>query len=181
MLICLEFRGHERMATALTTDQLSVLLFQEFVLRDEQKILEKDLGQYALDTISQDVIFRKHVYLYLVSLIAVALTAEFESREIISEVILKFRSLALNEAKTRWDIFEDDQDKSVDEASTFLAKLLFSDPEQARGLSFDWSSEWLNKVLIKQTNPVILFKISTFWKMRFLTLMKSIKLFEIIH
>jgi len=166
--------------TKLTADQFSATLFQLFVLDDETKVQEKDLGPYVINAYSQDLIFKKHIYFYLVALVAVALTSEFESRENISGVIQKFRQLANNEALKRWNVFENEADSAIETIGTSLGKLLFTDPKSNRVLDFEWGRDYLGQTMVDETNPASLFIISTFWKMRFISLMKVIESIEII-
>ncbi len=170
----------EKGRSPVTPEQLSRALFQLFVLDDEVSVRESDLGQYALNSISQDLMFNKCVYFYLVGLVAVALTAEYQNREIIAEVIPSFRNIVSQEALRRWNIFQGEVDESVEEASQALAKLLFTNPKENRALCFEWSREWLAKAGIEQYNPISLWKLGIFWMDRYVILMKSIKVFEIV-
>ena len=158
----------------VTADELAEILFQLFVLNDEVKIREQDLGPYVIDTYSQNTIFQKHIYFYLVALIAVALTSEFERRENIAKSIRKFRQLANAEAQKRWNIFQYEADNIVEETADKLAKLLFTDRNKERAVSFEWGKDYLGQVMVDSTNPIVLWKISMFWMNRFLTLMKAI-------
>jgi hypothetical protein len=168
------------MSTNVNSDQLSVLLFKCFVLDDEQKILEKDLGQYILNTEGQNLIFRKYVYFYLTALVAVALTAEYESRENIAQVIPKFRIMVSQEAQNRWNIFQEEVDDLIEEESKALSKLFFTDPQKAPSLGMEWGIGWLKKVGVTRYNPITVFKISMFWKLRFTTIMKTLREFDLV-
>jgi len=168
------------MSISLNSDQLSILLYKSFVLDDEAKILERDLGQYLLNIKSQDTILKKYVYFYLVALVAVALTTEYESREIMAQVIPKFRNIVSQEAKNRWNIFQEEIDDLIEEAGITLSKLFFTDPQKFPSLGMEWGIDWLKNVGITQYNPVTVFKISIFWKSRFTTIMNTLRELDLV-
>ena len=64
-----------------------------------------------------------------------------------------------------WGDTEEDSDSEIEEAASDHAKLVFTDPEKDKGLSFDWAQEWLRRIGIEETNPITLFEISHEWKL----------------
>ncbi|MDP2652585.1 MAG: hypothetical protein Q8Q08_00980 [Candidatus Omnitrophota bacterium] len=164
----------------LTADQLSELLFEQFVLEDEVNVQTKDLGPYIINTYSQNLIFKKHVFFYLCSLIAVALTEEFEIKEGIADVIYGFRQRVLNEALKRWNMFQAEADNVIEEASAVLGKLLFVNPKSNCAVSFEWARDYFGQTMIDEMNPITLFKISTFWKTRYLAVAQLLRAVEVV-
>ena len=62
--------------------------------------------------------------------------------------------------RERWSYSEDSADKAVEEASAAYAALVFTNPADDRGISFDWPQKWLREIDIEEYNPITLCQIA---------------------
>jgi hypothetical protein len=123
--------------------------------------------------------FKQVLYVYLASVVAMALTSMAEKNRAFKDVISHFRMKVLQEATERWNTTEDALDREVEQTSDNLAQLIFTDPKEQPGLDFDWSRKWLQLFGAVESNPITLFKIAFKWKNSFLHLRKMLDGFKI--
>lgn len=112
----------------------------------------------------------KYIFTYLVSVVAVALTETTKRRPEFARIISDFRLHACSRAKDEWDVLQDRFDDDVERAAASLARLIFTNPSENRGLSFEWSREWLASFGVNEHNPLSLFKMALDWKNSFIHL-----------
>ncbi len=96
------------------------------------------------------------------------------------QVIPHFRQLVATEMQKRWGDGEDSIDSQIERASSDYGMLLFTNPADNRGLSFDWSKDWLARIGVQEGNPATLFLISTAWKAQFLELAKLLSQIRVV-
>jgi hypothetical protein len=82
-----------------------------------------------------------------------------------AEVIPHFRHAVVVMMQKYWGDIEADIDAEIEKASADYARLLFTSPEENKGLPFDWAQDWLRHVGIDETNPAVLFGISQTWRL----------------
>jgi len=156
-------------------------LFQAWVIDD----LENEYEEYAISWRCNEQFdeakCRYTFYVYLVAVVAVALTAAVEKRPEFVWVLSYLKGIASSKASTDWSIHEDTFDNDVVEAGNSLAKLLFRNPSENPALSLEWPAQWLGSFGVTEHNAVRLFQISHYWTTSFLYLCRlfdKIKVFE---
>jgi hypothetical protein len=148
----------------IEASELASLLFSQCVLADEQKVMRKHFDMYKDWAGFQQDTFNRKVFLYLVANIAIALTNASSKDRNMYAVIGDFKKLVSREMNRRWGDNQETVDDSVEKAAANYGNILFTNPEQDRGLSFEWSREWLKEAGIDEFNPATLFEVSHTWK-----------------
>jgi hypothetical protein len=123
---------------------------------------------------------RYALYVYLVSVVAVALTTIAKKSPEFKGVIHSFREYALSAAKRLWNVQNERFDQEVEGAAKNLALLFFTRTSENRDLSFEWSREWLVGFGVNEYNPVRLFKVTLWWKDSFIHLCSLLNKFRVI-
>ena len=160
---------------SIRASELASLLFSECVLGDQQGVMETHFVRYKNEPSFRQGNFEQRVFLYLVANIAIALSDAASKRSELFPVIEHFRGLVRAETSSRWRHNHEFTDDAVQRAAADYAKLLFTNREANRALSFEWSREWLREVGIEETNPQTLFEISHTWMIHHVTLVKFIR------
>ena len=145
-------------------------LFQTWVASDFGTKYEKFAIQWRSCEQFDEAKCRYTFYVYLVSVVAVALTATRKRRPEFVRVIANFRQCALSEVKNEWNVHKDGFDEDVEEAASNLARLIFANPSESRGLTFEWSNQWLAGFGATEHNPIRLFQVAYYWKNTFIHL-----------
>ncbi len=161
----------------IPAEHLATILFNKLVLEDEEVVLNKILDKKSginINTLSEQM------FVYLVSLIAVALTTEAETQPAIIYTIKKFRQLTNQEMLKRWNTREEDADTIIESAGRDLSRLIFTNPKDQPALSLKWAQDWLGMVRTEEVNPATLFRLSFLWKNRYIHLMKFLRSFVIV-
>ena len=148
---------------SITPEALAHLLFSR-VVEDTTAVLDNHIERFKSYASFQPHRFERSKFVYLVADIAIALTNAASRQPALAKVIPDFRHRVVLIMKELWGDSEDDIDAEIEKASANYARLLFTNPETARGLSFDWAQEWLRAVGVDETNPVVLFSVSQTWK-----------------
>ncbi len=152
----------------LTPEELAQRLFSSFVLSDEASIMSSQDSNLKTAPGFESRAFERQRFIYLAASVAIALTNASSRDATVIEVIPHFRRLVTMEMQKRWGDRADRVDLEIERASSDYGALLFTNPQDDRGLSFDWSKEWLARVGVQESNPATLFLISTAWKTQFL-------------
>lgn len=160
-------------------DILAKDLFQAMVLVDMDGFYEAEVTQWRQISEFDEAAYKQVLYVYLVSVVAIALTSMAEKNRAFKDVIFHFRKKALQEARERWTMTEGALDREVERASDNLAQFFFTDPKEQPGLDFDWSIKWLQLFGAAESNPMKLFRIAFKWKNSFLHLRKNLSSFKI--
>lgn len=165
---------------SMRASELASLLFSECVLADQQGVMETPFVRYKNEPGFRPDTFEQRVFLYLVANIAIALSDAASKRPHLFAVIEHFRTLVRAEMSSRWRYNHEFTDDAVKRAAGDYAKLLFTNREANRALSFEWSREWLREVGIEETNPQTLFEISHTWMIHHVTLAKFIRKVKVV-
>lgn len=145
-------------------------LFQAWVIGDLGNRYEEYATLWRRSEQFDETKCRYTFYVYLVSVVAVALTATVEKRPEFIWVISGFKRMAQSKARTDWSVHEDRFDNDIEEAGSSLGELLFKNPSENPALSLEWPAQWLRSFGVTEHNPVTLFKVSYYWKTSFLNL-----------
>jgi hypothetical protein len=124
--------------------------------------------------------FERQKFLYLVASVAIVLTEAAQKQDSIIEVIAVFRSRVRLLMQRYWGDTEEECDSQVEEAASDFASLVFTNPDEERGLSIDWAQTWLRRVGIEEHNPITLLEISHTWKSDYLCNVKIIASMEVV-
>jgi hypothetical protein len=108
------------------------------------------------------------LYVYQVSVVALALITEAEKKPEFEAVISNFREHALPVAKKGWNISSGTFDQDVLEAVGSLTRLIFSDPSVNPGLSLEWPRKWVAGFGANENNPMRLYTMASNWKIFYL-------------
>ena len=145
-------------------------LFQVWVIGDLENKYEEYATLWRSSEQFDEAKCKYTFYVYLVSVVAVALTATVEKRPEFIWVISGFKRMAQSKARTDWSVHEDRFDNDIEEAGSSLWELLFKNPSENPALSLEWPTQWLGSFGVTEHNPVTLFKVSYYWKTSFLNL-----------
>jgi hypothetical protein len=145
-------------------------LFQAWVMGDLESKYQEFATRWRSSEQFDETKCRYSFYVYLVSVVAVALTATVEKRPEFIRVIANFKQMAHSEARTEWSVQEDRFDNDIEEAGSSLARLIFENPSENPALSLEWPGQWLESFGVTEHNPITLFKVSHYWKTSFLNI-----------
>lgn len=140
--------------------RIAGLLFSRLVEGGEDSVLAQEEERFMESSAFDPSVFERQRFVYLAANVAVALTAAAEKHRKLTEVIPPFRDLVLRAMRDRWSDSEDSADKAVGDASAAYAALVFTNPADDRGISFDWPQKWLSEMDIEEYNPITLFQIA---------------------
>jgi len=163
-----------RIKPRLRVSELVQQLFQVFVIDDERSLVGLDRAQIEANSRFRAEVFERQRLTYLIASIALAITSNEKTHKATAEIARCFRAVASAELLRRWPNDQDSIDLEIEQAAQDLAKLVFTDPSNDRGLSYDWARDWLLRVGIVETNPATLFMFSTRWKNHFISAAKFI-------
>ncbi len=155
-------------------------LFRAWVMDDLGTKYEENISEWCNSGNFDEAKCRYTLYLYLVSVVAVALTAKAEKSPEFKRVIHSFREHALSAAKKLWNVQNERFDQEVEEVVDNLASLFFTHSSENRGLSFEWSRGWLAGFGVNEDNPIRLFNVTFRWKSSFLHLCRLLDKFRVI-
>jgi len=164
----MEAHGFSDMKATVAADELAQKLFSSFVLGEETSVMKSQDSDLRAKPGFQLQAYEHQKFIYLAASIAVALTTASDKNPAIIQVIPHFRQLVTAEMYKRWGEGIDIVDSEIERASHDCFVLLFTNPKDNRVLSVDWSQTWLEQIGVKESNPVTLFLISTYWKEKFL-------------
>lgn len=151
-------------------DEIAAHLFAVFVLEDESVFMVNEFNLIRSQSGFSSTKFERQRFVYLAATVAVALTEVGRNHPVIHEVIPGFRALVSATMFRRWHATDDEVDAEIQMTAGDYAALLFTNPAQDRGLSFDWARKWILRVGVDEVNPLVLFQFSHGWKARYLTL-----------
>jgi hypothetical protein len=171
--------SHSAETILITPDELSNVLFLK-VLADAPTVLDSYNNRFKQSPTFQANRFERQKFIYLVAGVANALTLATQKQSAIVEVIAAFRSRVRLTMQQSWGDTEEDSDSEIEESASDYAKLVFTDPEKDKGLSFDWAREWLRRIGIEETNPITLFEISHEWKLCHIYTLKLLSSMQVV-
>jgi hypothetical protein len=155
-------------------------LFRVWVMDDLETKYEDNIREWRNYDNFDEAKCRYALYVYLVSVVAVALTAIAEKSPEFKGVIHSFREHASSAVKKFWNIQNERFDQEVEGAANNLAPLFFTHPSENRGLSLEWSRGWLAGFGVNKYNPISLFNLTFRWKNSFLHLCRLLNKFRVI-
>jgi hypothetical protein len=164
----------------LTPEELAQRLFSSFVVDEEPTIMSSQYDGLKTAPGFQSRAFERQKFIYLAASIAIALTNASSRDSTVIEVIPHFRRLVMVEMQKRWGDREQGIDSEIEQASRDYGALLFTSPENNQGLSFDWSKDWLARIGIHESNPAVLFLMSTAWKTQFVQTAKVLSQIRVV-
>src|SRR5437870_4045180 len=140
--------------------KIASMLFSTLVEGGEESVLDEQEQRFAESPDFDAGAFERLRFVYLAANVAVALTAAVAKHPKLAEVVPPFRDLVLCAMRDRWSGSEDSADKAIEDASAAYAALVFTNPADDRGISFDWPQRWLGEIDIVEHNPITLFQIA---------------------
>lgn len=151
----------------IKSEELAQRLFSSLVLDDEATMMASERERLKAALGFQIQAFERQKFVYLAANITIALTNDVGRHSAVAEVIPHFRRLVAAEMRKRWGDSDDAIDSEMERAASDYTTLLFTNPDQNKGLSFDWSKEWLRRIGVEEFNPAVLFSVSAAWKMQY--------------
>jgi hypothetical protein len=140
--------------------KIASMLFSTLVEGGEESVLDHEQQRFGESPDFDASAFERHRFVYLAANVAVALTTAAEKNSTVAHVLTPFRDLVLRSMRDRWSASEDSADEAVQDASAAYAALVFTNPADDRGISFDWPQKWLSEIAIEEHNPITLFQIA---------------------
>jgi hypothetical protein len=163
----------------ITPEELAHALFSRIV-EDTSTILDSHSERFKSCASFQPNRFERRKFLYLAADMAMALTAASQQQSAMAEVVPHFRHRVVVMMEQHWGDAEADVDAEIEKASADYAKLLFTNPDDHNGFSFDWARDWLTHVGIDETNPAVLLSIASNWRLFHSHTIKSLSLMRVV-
>lgn len=163
----------------ITPEELAHALFSRIV-EDTSMVLDSHSERFKSCSSFQPNRFERRKFLYLAADITIALTNAAQQQATIAQVIPHFRHRVAVMMKQYWGDAEAIVDAEIEAASADYAKLLFTNPDEQKGFSFDWARNWLTHVGIDETNPAVLLAIASTWRLFHSQIVKSLSLMRIV-
>src|SRR5947207_3862602 len=140
--------------------KIASMLFSTLVEGGEDSVLDDEQQRFGESPDFDASAFERQRFVYLAANVAVALTTAAAKHPKVVQVVTPFCDLVLHAMRDRWSDSEESADEAVQDASAAYAALVFTDPVDDRGISFDWPQKWLSEIAIEEYNPITLFQIA---------------------
>lgn len=157
----------------ITPEELAHALFSRIV-EDTSTVLDSHSERFKSCSSFQPNRFERRKFVYLAADMAMALTAAAQQQSAMAEVVPHFRHRVLVAMEKSWGATEAQADDEIERACGDYAKLVFTNPNENKGFSFDWAQSWLRAVGIDEVNPAVLLSVSSTWRLFHAHTLKSL-------